>query len=113
MKLLGWLKKYHYLKQHLVKEAIRQIANYDIDNVDHTKLNRGQQAEYYHNAQTILNNPVFQNEIKNMRNRLMRHATIQNPDHDPKKLRDCNMILLGMEYMKIRLQEIKPPISID
>ena len=89
------------------EKVLKQALQEKIDWYDYEQLDQRGLEEYYKDAQTILNNNTFNNEMKHAMAELV--DFIATKAETIEQVRDARMTINGMKLMQERLMSIKNP----
>jgi len=86
-------------------DVIEEILNKGISWYDYKELSTVEQKKYYNQAQLILDNPVFQNEMNHFIKDLVEHIAYKSKDFQ--EVRDLRMTINGVKAFADRLGNIE------
>ena len=90
---------------------IKAITDLDFKWYDYEDLPPSEWISYHREAQMLLGNSVFQNEVKHVLSELLSLGITDNKVNDPQVLRDCRMMILTLSKFKAHLDTIKPYVE--
>jgi len=90
--------------------VVEQVLGRGIEWFDYNELSQSDLQAYYQNAQLILKNPVFTNEVSRIVADCMKWALREAKDFD--SVRDMRMNINGIELLKERLGAIPNPLKV-
>lgn len=86
---------------------IEKLLEKKISWYDYKELDFYGRREYYHNAQSILDNPVFKNEIQHILSNTIKHIAEKSKNHE--ETQGNRMSINGLKVLQERFESIEKP----
>jgi len=114
--VLYLLRENNKLK-HKIKELSELSATHTIEKLldrkiswyNYRELDNNKRKEYYFNAQAILDNEVFKNEMQHIISDTIKHIAKRSKNHE--ETQGNRMSINGLEVFRERLKSIENPVT--